>query len=106
MSRRRNRPHAATYRSVARRHHRYQCVGCGSTNRLEVHHRDKNPWNNDPRNLEWRCHYCHLEVHGRKAKQPRPKRHRRRRKLRGCGCLIRPSLWIGITLILLVIALA
>jgi hypothetical protein len=33
----------------------YRCKVCGSTERLEVHHRDDNPQNDDEANLELRC---------------------------------------------------
>lgn len=42
------------------------CELCGcnaSTRRLEVHHRDRNPYNNAPSNLQVLCIPCHKESH-------------------------------------------
>jgi 5-methylcytosine-specific restriction endonuclease McrA len=38
------------------------CVSCGSTERLEIHHIDRNRNNNDAENLQILCHSCHLEI--------------------------------------------
>ena len=63
------RPPSWTYRAVAIRKHKHACVvpGCGERRLrlLDVHHKDENPWNNRPGNLEFRCRKHHLEVHGR-----------------------------------------
>lgn len=40
-----------------------KCCECGSTDNIELHHKDCNPFNNDPRNLEWRCKRHHAEIH-------------------------------------------
>ena len=43
----------------------FRCVRCGVTNRrakLEVHHKDGNPLNNDLVNLETLCVRHHLEA--------------------------------------------
>ena len=46
----------------------YQCVDCGSTDQLAVHHKDgngrgKDNPNNDPSNLETLCRACHMKAH-------------------------------------------
>lgn len=41
------------------------CVDCGASDkRVERHHRDENPINNDPSNIEALCRSCHLARHG------------------------------------------
>ena len=40
------------------------CEGCGTDKRkLHVHHRDENPLNNDPLNLQTLCASCHKLAH-------------------------------------------
>ena len=43
----------------------WRCPGCGRSrsqvDRVDVHHRDGNPNNNDPDNLVALCKRCHLE---------------------------------------------
>lgn len=60
-----------------------QCARCAATNsranRLEVHHRDRDPYNNEPANLEVVCRRCHNKAHreagdGWSAKKPRSAR--------------------------------
>lgn len=45
----------------------YACVHCkgarGGTGRLDCHHRDEDPFNNDLENLVWLCRSCHEELH-------------------------------------------
>jgi len=47
------------------------CAKCGVKRekynyvRLERHHKDGNPLNNDPSNIETLCRNCHMEVDGR-----------------------------------------
>ena len=36
-----------------------RCTVCGSRRALQVHHRDDNPFNNDPSNLQTLCWWCH-----------------------------------------------
>jgi hypothetical protein len=43
----------------------HKCVGCGSTEGLQCHHINLNPFNNTPSNLEWRCTKCHADEHSR-----------------------------------------
>ena len=39
------------------------CTKCGWYGRLEVHHRDGDPMNNDPSNLLTLCRGCHIRHH-------------------------------------------
>jgi hypothetical protein len=39
------------------------CEGCGTTQRLSIHHRDRNWRNNDPANLATLCMSCHTKLH-------------------------------------------
>lgn len=55
---------SATYRSIARRLWGDRCVVCGSLNVREVHHIDKNPYNNAASNLIPVCRDCHVKLHG------------------------------------------
>ena len=40
-----------------------QCERCPNTANLDVHHRDGDPLNNDPSNLEVLCRSCHIRHH-------------------------------------------
>lgn len=40
------------------------CTGCGKK-RAERHHKDGNPANNDPSNIDFLCRRCHMEADGR-----------------------------------------
>jgi transcription elongation factor Elf1 len=61
------------------------CEKCGSTEKLERHHKDGNPMNNEPNNLAVLCSPCHHKEHLRIAPATcvvcgqmfRPKRARR-----------------------------
>ena len=46
-------------------HRRVSCNRCGEPERLQVHHRDRNPFNNAPVNLETLCLPCHRAEHRR-----------------------------------------
>src|SRR5690606_6935812 len=48
-----------------------QCANCGSGSRLQVHHRDGNPLNNDPSNLITLCASCHMRLHWQEWKRTR-----------------------------------
>ena len=39
------------------------CERCGKPDALDVHHRDENPLNNSPENLERLCRGCHTRHH-------------------------------------------
>lgn len=47
-----------------------RCGHDGSEHRLEIHHKDRDVYNNDPENLEVLCDPCHTEEH-RGEKHPR-----------------------------------
>lgn len=47
------------------------CEGCGTSERLHVHHHDRNPANNDPTNLAVLCASCHLTLHWREDREAR-----------------------------------
>jgi 5-methylcytosine-specific restriction endonuclease McrA len=54
-------------RAAAQRRDGFRCVRCGLTNRktkLEVHHIDGDPFNNDLSNLETLCQIHHREAGG------------------------------------------
>jgi MinD superfamily P-loop ATPase len=40
----------------------YECARCPATARVR-HHKDRDPGNNDPRNIEFLCHTCHAAEH-------------------------------------------
>ncbi len=40
-----------------------RCEECGGTKDLQVHHRDKNPLNDLPENLQTLCSKCHHKMH-------------------------------------------
>jgi hypothetical protein len=39
------------------------CEMCGSNEKIERHHRDENPKNNDAENIQFLCRACHLKQH-------------------------------------------
>ena len=41
------------------------CQRCGGTTTLQRHHKDKNPTNNSPENVEVLCNPCHAAEHKR-----------------------------------------
>ncbi len=52
------------------------CAHCGSGSRLQVHHRDGNPLNNEPSNLVTLCASCHMRLHWQDWKKTKyPQRH-------------------------------
>lgn len=52
-----------TYHQRARKFRKSQCEMCESKSNLHVHHKDKNPKNNDLSNLQTLCASCHLKYH-------------------------------------------
>lgn len=44
------------------------CEMCGKTGKTDVHHKDGNWMNNDPKNLVRLCRSCHLKAHDRKGR--------------------------------------
>ena len=52
-----------TFHRLAREHLKDCCAICGSTERLQVHHLDRNIKNNSPSNLETLCPTCHMKLH-------------------------------------------
>lgn len=40
-----------------------ECKNCGSTKTLQRHHKDRNPLNNAPENIEILCRTCHKNEH-------------------------------------------
>lgn len=44
-----------------------ECERCGKPG-YDKHHRDGDPGNNDPRNVEWLCRRCHMVADGRLAR--------------------------------------
>ena len=41
------------------------CTRCRDGWAVELHHRDRNPFNRDPSNVELLCERCHHQEHGR-----------------------------------------
>ena len=60
-----------THRWRARRYRAGRCAECSGTERLHVHHIDRNPANNDPSNLTTLCQSCHLKLHWREDRPAR-----------------------------------
>lgn len=54
---------SSQYRSLAFAEHGKECNRCGSTDALEVHHKDRDRTNNSTENLEVLCHECHVDEH-------------------------------------------
>lgn len=48
------------------------CERCRSRTDLDVHHRDGDPTNNAPQNLETLCNDCHVEEEARRRAAGRP----------------------------------
>lgn len=84
---------------------RVACERCGGTRRLSVHHKDENPFNNAPSNLEVLCSPCHAKHHNPKgtckvcgkAQKGRGycEKHLERSKKYGDPLLTRTSRWYG-----------
>lgn len=52
------------------------CERCGNNQHVEMHHKDRDKYNNDPSNLEWLCRSCHRLEH----QKTQPDTHVRFRK--------------------------
>lgn len=59
--------HKSTFHRLAREFLENSCANCGSTENLDVHHKDGNYKNNDPGNLKTLCHPCHMKLHWRQG---------------------------------------
>jgi hypothetical protein len=46
-----------------------RCEDCGTTEKLHIHHKDKNPANNDLSNLAVLCSSCHKALHWREDRE-------------------------------------
>ena len=55
--------HKTSYHRLARYFLNHYCQNCGSTENLDVHHKDRNYKNNEITNLETLCHTCHMKYH-------------------------------------------
>lgn len=55
----------------AQKHRAERCQECGATKGLHVHHVDRNPANNQPKNLATLCASCHLKLHWREDRAKR-----------------------------------
>lgn len=51
------------YRTIAAKYHKEECVVCGVTDILDVHHLDENRENNDASNLVFLCPNDHYRLH-------------------------------------------
>lgn len=64
--------------STSRRHARMQlklrCEKCGTKKGLDIHHKDRNPLNNAPRNLQTLCASCHTKLHWQEGKKGQSKK--------------------------------
>jgi hypothetical protein len=47
------------------------CEECGTTRDLTRHHRDEDPTNNDPVNVQTLCRSCHTKTHWAAGTHPR-----------------------------------
>jgi len=55
------------------------CQDCGSTGRLDIHHRDRNKRNQERSNLAVLCHQCHMQEHARAGETGADRMWQRRR---------------------------
>jgi 5-methylcytosine-specific restriction endonuclease McrA len=51
------------YLARGRKYLKPACAVCGSTEKLNIHHKDRDRSNNDPENLETLCPSCHMKLH-------------------------------------------
>jgi hypothetical protein len=66
----------ARQRKACKDARRDACELCGSTHILEVHHKDRDPWNNEPENLICLCDTCHKYEHKRHDNLGDPYKHK------------------------------
>ena len=55
---------------VAKKYLERVCYFCNSKERVEVHHKDFNPFNNKPENLIYLCSVCHGKEHQKRNDNP------------------------------------
>ena len=55
------------------------CQSCGSAQRLDIHHKDRNKRNQERSNLAVLCHQCHMQEHARAGETGYDRMHQRRR---------------------------
>lgn len=58
-------PCKGTLHQRARKFRGKRCEFCGATTRLQAHHKDTNPQNNSPENIQTLCVSCHASYHHR-----------------------------------------
>lgn len=63
----------AAHRWRAQRARGESCAECGTTEGLHAHHRDGDPSNDAPENIETLCASCHLKWHWRHGKKSKPR---------------------------------
>jgi hypothetical protein len=51
------------HQTLAREHLKDSCEGCGTSERLEIHHKDEDWKNNSEQNLSTLCRSCHMKLH-------------------------------------------
>ena len=56
------------------------CEHCGSTKRLDIHHRDRDKTNQEPINLMVLCHRCHMQEHAAEGETGWDSFHKKRRQ--------------------------
>lgn len=54
------------------------CERCGSTGRLDIHHKDRDKRNQERANLAVLCHRCHMQEHSNAGENGWAKYHRNR----------------------------
>ena len=60
-------PHSGRGRAYRLFSTKQPCSVCGV--KAEIHHKDGNPCNNDPSNIDWLCRKHHMEADGRMARR-------------------------------------
>ena len=56
---------SARARKLVRIQMKSACEVCGLSDDLNIHHKDRDPWNNHPENLQTLCRWCHKDTHAR-----------------------------------------